>query len=113
MTFDEITDYLLKTSFSANRVAEVHRKYIIPTANTYRRAIIKWKQNPARSEYKIFTPILSKGNCDEELVYVPFSVNTDYPDYILFVPFHYKRTKYVAFKMVDDRCCSSLGIVYT
>lgn len=35
MTFDEITDYLLKTSFSANRVAEVHRKYIIPKANTY------------------------------------------------------------------------------
>lgn len=103
MTFDEITEYLLKTSFSTNRLVEVEQKYIVPKANRYRREIIKWKQNPTRSEYKIFSPIVSKGNCDEELVYVPFSVNTDYPDFILFVQFYYRGKKYVAFKLVDNR----------
>ena len=103
MTFDEITEYLLKTSFSTNRLVEVEQKYIVPKANRYRREIIKWRQNPTRSEYKIFSPIVSKGNCDEELVYVPFSVNTDIPDYILFVQFYYRGKKYVAFKLVDNR----------
>lgn len=103
MTFDEITDYLLKTSFSTNRLIEVNQRYIVPNAKKYRKEIIKWKQNPARSEYKIFKPIVSKGTCDEELVYVPFSVNTDYPDFILFVQFHYRGKKYVAFKLVDNR----------
>lgn len=46
MTFDEITEYLLKTSFSTNRLVEVEQKYIVPKANRYRREIIKWKQNP-------------------------------------------------------------------
>ena len=33
MTFDEITEYLLKTSFSTNRLVEVEQKYIVPKAN--------------------------------------------------------------------------------
>lgn len=103
MTFNEITKYLLKTSFSTSRILEVEKKYIISNWKKYRREIIKWRQNPNRSLYKIFKPIPSKGNCDEELVYVPFAVNTDYPDFILFVQFHYRGKKYVAYKLVDNK----------
>ena len=104
ISFDEITNYLLKTSFSTSRIIiEVEKKYIYPNRKKYRREIVKWKQNPAREQYKIFNPIVSKGNCHEELVYVPFGVNTDYPDFILFVQFHYRGRKYVAYKLVGNR----------
>lgn len=102
MTFDEITEYLLRTSFSANRLAEVDNKNIYTHKNKYRRAIIKWRQNPSHSEYKIFKPIISKGNYDEELVFIPFSINTDYPASIAFVMFHYRRNKYVALKLANN-----------
>lgn len=102
MTFDEITKYLLKTSFSTSRILEVEKKYIIPNLKKYRREIIKWRQNPNRTLYKPFKPIVSNENCNEELVYVPFAVNTDYPDFILFVQFHYRGRKYVAYKLVED-----------
>ena len=63
ISFDEITNYLLKTSFSTSRIIEVEKKYIYPNRKKYRREIVKWKQNPAREQYKIFNPIVSKGNC--------------------------------------------------
>lgn len=48
ISFDEITNYLLKTSFSTSRIIEVEKKYIYPNRKKYRREIVKWKQNPAR-----------------------------------------------------------------
>ena len=102
MTFDEIADYLMKTSFSKANIRAIYQEHIIPNEKKYRRAIIKWKQNPNHTEYKIFTPIISNGTCNEEWVFIPVAVNTNVPYHIIFNTFFYQGHRYVALSRVDS-----------
>lgn len=103
MTFDEITEHLLKTIFSLERITEVYMKQIVPKEKKYQREIIKWRRNCNHSQYRIFKPIISKNDYEEELVYVPFCADKKHIDCILFTTIKYKRKKYVAFKLTNNQ----------
>lgn len=103
MSFEEITEYLNRNIFTAKRVNEILHKHIYPNARKYIKAMIKWKQNPNHTPYKIFNPITSKREYEEELVYVRYGVDYKYHDYILFTKFHYRGKQYVAYKLVNNR----------
>lgn len=102
MTFDEITEYLLKKSFSSKNIDEIYNRNVVPKINLYRRQCIKWNQKQVRSMYRKFNPIINNGIYDEEVVLVPFCTNKKYVDFIIFTQFHYRGSKYVAFKQANN-----------
>lgn len=103
MTFEEITNHLLKTTFSSKNVSNMYHQRIYPMWAKNRRSIIKWNQNIARTEYKIFTSIFNKNGFDEELVCIPYCANSKYVDTVLFTQFFYKKERYIAYKLTVDR----------
>lgn len=102
MTFDEITEYLLKKCFSSKNIEEIYVRNVGSKMKLYRRECIKWNQKQFRPMYRKFNPIISKGIFDEEIVLVPFCTNKDYVDIIVFTQFHYRGSKYVAFKQTNN-----------
>ena len=103
MTFEEITNHLLKTTFSFKNVNDMYRRHIYPMREKNRRSIIKWNQNLARTDYKIFEPVMSKCGFDEELVCIPYCSNPKYIDTVLFTQFFYRNERYIAYKLTNER----------
>lgn len=102
MSFEEITKYLIKTSFSESNLYRVLTKHIGHNEKKYRREIISWKKNPLhRSKIRIFKPVISN-YYDEELVWIPFGVKEWLGDYIVFLSFRYRGRKYVAMKLTNN-----------
>ena len=102
MMFDEITEYLLKKCFSSKNIEEIYARNVGSKMKLYRRECIKWHQKQVRPMYRKFKPIITKGIYDEEVVLVPFCINKDYVDFIVFTQFHYRGTRYVAFKQAHN-----------
>lgn len=103
MTFEEITSHLLKTTFSSKNVDKMYHQHIYPLWVKNRRSIIKWGQNIARTEYKIFAPVVSKCGFDEELVCIPYCSNPKNKSTVLFTQFFYRNERYVAYKLNNNR----------
>ena len=102
MTFDEITEYLIKNCFSSKNIEEIYTRNIGSKMKLYRRECIKWNQKQVRPMYRKFKPIITKGIYDEDVVLVPFCTNKNYVDFIVFIQFNYKRTRYVAFMQANN-----------
>ena len=103
MTFEEITNHLLKTTFSSKNEYKMYHQHIYPLWVKSRRSIIKWSQNIARTDYKIFAPVVSKCEFNEELVCIPYCANPKYISTVSFTHFFYRNERYIAFKLNDDR----------
>ena len=107
MTFDEISEYLLKNCFSSKNTKTIYARNVVPKMKLYRRECIKWNQKQIRPMYRKFNPIITKGIYDEEVVLVPFCTNKNYVDYIVFTQFYYRGSRYVAFQQSHN-----MSVVY-
>lgn len=103
MTFDEVTKYLIKTTFKSDRINGLYKKLISTKGKKYQREMIKWGNNYNHSKYKIFPPTVLKEDLENELVLVPFCCKKKYLDCIYFTTIFYRGKKYVAFKLTDNR----------
>lgn len=103
MTFEEISKYLWKTSFSQETLNKIDSgKFYIRKKKMFLLDIKKWRLNQFSTEkYKIFNPVYYKGKNDETLVTVYYSGDGVHLDFINFVVFNYRGKKYVAMKSVN------------
>lgn len=104
MTFNEISDYLYRTSFSDDTIKIIER-CICSKIKQYYKALKCWLRNPKKEKFKIFRPITYKGKNDETLIVVPHSDENRHIDFVAFVKFMYRNSKYVAFKRSDSKRC--------
>lgn len=102
MSFEEISKYLWKTSFSPETLKKMDSsKPYLRKKKLYLLEIRRWRYNHDPSEkYRIFKPVYYKGKNDETLVTVYYSSDGVHLDFINFVTFYHRGKKYVAMKSV-------------
>ena len=101
MSFEEISKYLWKTSFSQETLEKMDSsKPYLRKKKLFLLEIRKWKYNNHPEKYRIFKPVYYKGKNDETLVTVYYSGDGVHLDFINFVTFYHRGKKYVAMKSV-------------